>query len=375
MSFVRKSKSALASLAALCAACLLASAVAWAGDANAPGVNGIRLGLDTDNANVPNNLLPITGNAFADPRAVLSVGLPSIDDTEQLRIRAEAQVSRCNTGDFNGDCAGTSTYNYAPTIRYHLIYGSTANDTSGNAITPWNNVVCNEGKHHCPFTIRDVNFDVPLDSSMRYVNLVVAADNSAAGGGDRVVVEEADGPADHGRLSVFRLGQNRKSIGQPSAAGNVVDDTRDVNDLPISVVRGNVDYKVVYSRQLTNLNAGDFLDVRGDLHVTNGQAYNYDPLVGAYIILAKQPTDEQADPANGEPFVTTKNGQNCTDHTNNGCTLQKAGGVRIPDNANSTMYLNLIGYAQRDSAPNGANDHVLVVNDGEISRVKYTAAP
>lgn len=356
---------------------LLASAIAWAGDAAAPGVNGIRLGVDTDNANVPNNLLPITGNAFADPRSVLSVGLPDVDDTEQLRIRVEAQLSRCNgdspnDGDFDGDCKNTHIYNYDPTIRYHLIYGTTANDTSGSAITAWENYTCSEAKHHCPLTIRDVDFNVPQDSSMRYVNLVVAADHSGANNNDRVVVEEtANNSYDHGRLSVFRLGQNRKTIGEPNASGNVVDDTRDITNIPISVVRGEIDYKVVYSRELTNLSAGDFLDVRGNLHLTNASGYNYNPLVGAYIILTKQPQRTDANPANGEPAVTTKNGLNCTDD----CTLRKAGGVRIPDNANSTMYLNLIGYAQRDSAPDNATDHVVVVNDGEISRVKYTSAP
>jgi len=356
---------------ASCAIVLALTGIARATNANAPGVNGIRLGVET---NSPLSLIPIKANKTDQLNVAYSVRLPDVADTEQFRIRHEMQVSRCNAGDFDAgkDCNGTHEYNYAPDINYKIIYASSATATTGTTISDWDDVVCNEGKHHCPITIRDVTFGSPGSAAEKFVNVIVSpTGGSSASAGDRVVME--GGP--HGQLSVFRLGNNRKSISKPDQASNEVDDSTNVDQIPISVVRGDIVDRIVYSRQLTNLNAGDFLDVRATVHVKNGPGYTYDPLVGAYVVLSKTSGGKDPDGANGEPLVTTKNGQNCTDHTNAGCTLRKAGGVEVPTNANSTMYLNVVGYSQRDSAPDTDNTHVVVIDDGELSRVRYTPSP
>lgn len=359
----------------LITACVAAFALSgmpvFAGDANAPGVNGVRLGTDSDSGV---SLVSIKPNRDDDVEVAYSVKLPDVVNTEQFRIRHEMQVSRCNDGDFAAgkDCNGTSQYNYDPTINYKVIYADTSTSTSGVTIANWDSLTCTQGKHHCPVTLRDLTFSPNVDASAKRVNVLVSASAGNAGAGDKVVLE--DGP--HGDLTVFRLGANRKgSLSQPNDPANVVDDSTNVDQIPISVDRGGIVDRIVYSKQLNLLSAGEFIDARATVHVKNGPGYTYDPLVGVYILLSKTQGGKDPDGANGEPIVTAKNGQNCTDHTNDGCTFRKAGGVEVPANANSTMYLNVVAYSQRDSAPDTDNTHVITINDGELSRVRYTPAP
>lgn len=368
---MRTSTKFLSTTAAAALLCAIGTSLAFAGDANAPGVNGIRLGTDGDSSV---SLLPIKANRDDQVEVAYSVRLPTVADTEQLRIRHEMQVSRCNDGDFDPgkDCAGTSQYNYAPTVNYKIIYASSANATSGVTISDWENTLCTEGKHHCPITIRDVTFGPNSPASERWVNVLISASaGNNAGAGDKVVLE--DGP--HGDLTVFRLGTNRKSVSQPDAPSNVVDNVRDVDQIPISVDRGGIVERIVYSKKLNALAPGEFIDARATVHVKKGPGFTYNPLVGVYILLSKTQNNKTPDGANGEPIVTAKNGQNCTEDGPSGCTLRKAGGVEVPQNANSDMWLNVVAYSQRDSAPNNDNTHMVVVDDGELSRVRYTPAP
>src|SRR5207249_4466245 len=97
-----------------------------------------------------------------------------------------------------------SPYNYAPNVRVAVILADGPKDTTGKALSGWQETRCSEERHHCPNIVHDVTVDDMPNADGKYINLIAAADAGSANARsfDFVEVEHH-----HGQLDVIRVGK------------------------------------------------------------------------------------------------------------------------------------------------------------------------
>ncbi len=309
------------------------------------------------------------------PRVVYSVRLPELDPSEQLRVRGEVTLSRCNPKDIagqSGDSAITpcdsqdmqrDPYDYAPNISASFILASSPTDANGPRIGDWSEMTCSEGFHHCALALPEAALrDVPR-AQAKYVNLVVTSDANGKNARSYDVMEVEQG---HGALDVTRLGKGAdehaltRSSNALLASGNMsITQTADEGDTKI--------LRKLYQVRLDGLKGKDVVDVDAHMHVVLGNGFTCDPLVVADVIVTEDP-GATTPTRKHDKSLTTKNGHNCSDHSNDGCGYRESGAAQLDDDTPSTMFVTYVGSAARScAAPNGSDTWHLVGKDGAMT--------
>jgi hypothetical protein len=313
-------------------------------EAPAPGARGVSFGRDTAERA---RSVRIHKAAHQGPTVIYSVRVRDLRRTEQLRLRGEVTLSRCNHKDITGQSGDRKTtpcftkrlrnneYRYAPRFSAVFVLGTTPTDAKGSRLSGWfKPTLCTEERHHCAVALPEKALASPVDAADRYVNLVVAADHRRARSADVMEVELA-----HGGLSVTRMAPGASDHAVQASSRKLLA----TGALPISGAGNGKQRHLAFQVPISGLRDGDVVDVSAGMHVTLGN-YKPDPLVAGQIVLSTTSAGWQTNAL----AVTALNGSNCADH-GKGCTYGKSGAVRlgrVPD----TMYAS---YVVAAIAPNG----------------------
>lgn len=340
-------------------------------DAPAPAAGRVTFGRDGSERIFG---VQIRDKAHRKPKVVYSVRLADVRADEQLLLRGEVTLSRCNRKDIaglSGDAKQTpcdsaklkaDPYGYAPRFSAAFVLADSANDASGRRESPWFDRLCTEGQHHCALAVPQVRVDDLADAAEAYVNLVVTADarDANARSWDVMEVEQRKGA-----LAVTRLG---------AGAGGVAiaeDTTKLRTDGAMGIDRPKEDgdptqvHHELYQIKLTGLQGGDVIDADARFRAVLGNGFSCDPLITADILVTEQPGAKEPQRPHDER-ITIKNGANCADHSNDGCKYDESGAVRIKSGAPSTMYVTYQAVALRSCAAPGGGD-TWRVRDGSMS--------
>jgi hypothetical protein len=320
--------------------------------------------------------VPITDKRHAKPKVIYSVRLRKTTSDERLLLRGEVTLSRCGRKDIwglSGDAKITpcncvqlrnSPYTYNPRFHVAFVLAGAPNDADGKRVSSWFDRKCTEGRHHCAVAIPQVKLDSLPVAQERYVNLVVSADADGANARSFDVMEVEQ---HKGGLYVTRLGPGapkpvlHKRSEELLAGGTMgIDQTEDEGDM--TQVR-----RVLYRVKLTGLKKGDVVDADARMRaIISMHSAGCDPLITGELIVA---TGKGANKIGGDPEkrLTAKNGQNCTDHSSNGCKYTKSGAVRLGNGTPDTMYVKYIATAFRSCAtPNGGDKWRLDPKEGYL---------
>jgi hypothetical protein len=364
---------------------VLAAAVlnAWvAGDAASrqPGGGAVAVATTGQRSELIKTI-PVTRTPGAEPRVVMSLApgrLPSLNDGDRLRVSAEVQITADCTFR-RPRCAG-NPYRYSPFLRGRLILADGAQVTGGaGAVTlgpPDANLcrqVIGDREHHCMLVPRG-GIDIgggaalPCEPSTCHVNFVVDASDPRARGGDVVVVggQRPNGAVlqDKGRINAVRLrGEIDPLTTSLSARGRVHE-----------ALSLNLSKQVVYSQKLEGLRDHEQLEVEATM-ITNISHLPYAARVGARVILAKgeratgqgHVVKEIAD-LNGE--IAENNGFNCT-QAESPCLTRKVGVLRMKQDANGPLYVNLVAITGPKNTNARPGDRVRIRKSGGLDVIRY----
>lgn len=305
-------------------------------------------------------------------RVVYSVRVADLDASEELRVRGEVTLSRCNrkdTAGLSGDSKTTpcdskemraSPYGYTPRFSAAFVLASSPTDASGERIGGWSETTCPENEHHCALALPEAALRDPKNAQVKYVNLVVAADSrgSNARSWDVMEVEQH-----HGSLAVTRLAAGAEAHAGGAASNDVlekgdlgIDQTEDEGDM--SQAR-----QVVYQVRLDGLREGDVIDADLKMVARLRGGFSCDPLITGELIVTADKGSKDTKKARDASFGA-KNGRNCDEHGGGSCVYQKSGAVRLGKGTPSTMFVSYIATAARScAAPNG-HDKWYVDRDG-----------
>jgi hypothetical protein len=347
----------------------LEAAALTVGEAPAPKPQEVSFGRDAKEDALG---IRIRDGSHKQPKVVYSVRLPSPSSAEQLRLRGEVTLSRCNTKDIaglSGDSKITpcdskamkqSPYGYNPRFSAAFVLADGPGDPDGVRVSPWSDTTCTEGQHHCALALPEATVDDVPDAAEKFVNLVVTADANGhnARSWDVMEVEQH-----HGALYVTRVapGAELHAIQKASknllAAGKMgVDQTEDEGD------KTQVKH-LMYQVALHGLQPGDVIDVDARMRAILG-GYSCDPLITAEVLVTQNAgADEPSKPH--DERLTVRNGRNCSDHSSDGCKYVESGAVRLHNGTPSTMYVSYLAQAVRScAAPNGGDKWHADPSDG-----------
>ncbi|CAN5812349.1 hypothetical protein BH09MYX1_BH09MYX1_46960 [soil metagenome] len=317
----------------------------------------------------------IEDKAHQKPKVIYSVRVKDLGPKEELRLRGEVTLSRCNDKDvagLSGDakttpCASSdmrrNAYDYAPRFSATFVLASSANDASGMQLGGWHDTVCSEEEHHCALVLPALAAK-NLPTKDAYVNLVVSADADGHGAHSWDVMEVEQG---HGALAVTRMAPGAQSHAiteetkTPLVNGSMgIDQTPDEGD----DTKGR---HVLYRARVDGLEPGDVVDASAKLQAVLGGGFTCDPLITSEVFIS---ADKDAKEPSGasDAWLGAKNGHNCSDHSASGCTYEKSVAVRLGGQAAPTMYVIWVATAARScAAPNGGNTWHLAAKDGVLS--------
>lgn len=288
---------------------------------------------------------------------------------------------------------------YAPSVAGRLFLAESPAGTPGDrAIGPWRTRKCPKRTHHCPITIETTVPGVGAAKPL-YLNLVVVAfhpqarvDSSGGAELSKDIVEleadcagadasaggdyNPDSPGDAGKdpfddnafcdpvretqaehskagqLTVVRAGESYP------APTPLVQSAPLVDRLPVStIVKGVPQLQVVFSARIEGASPGDVIEARSELSVKNDPqngSYEFDHLVGSYVLLTSSPTERRWVEQTDNPFdrmITSIFGRNCFGaqgcSTATGNAILKTGAVAVPPGApaESEMYVNVVANA------------------------------
>jgi hypothetical protein len=317
----------------------------------------------TGNKSELTETVPISREAFTDERVAMSLGpeqLPRFDAGDRLQISAEVQVSTtCTTK--SSRCIGRR-YDFNPwvTARLVLAGGSEVSDSAIPLGEP-QEIKCSQRRpqrnHHCTITFR--NFEHVLGdpatlpcaaANQCYVNLIVGAWKRRAKP-NNVIVLGADRPdatvvGDKGRLNVVEASQEVSAPTTASADG--------VANLSLPLNEGKkVKRRVVHWIEIPNPRKGEVLAFDGSYTATIDKL-PYNTFVSSRVIVADGPlaTDSEGVAKSSVQFrgaATESNGFNCTQGASGfstPCTAVKAGAIRINQDVDGPLYLNLVAAAK-----------------------------
>jgi hypothetical protein len=329
--------------------------------------------------------LPITRRDGQEKRVAMSMKpqrLPTLRKRDRLKTTAEIQFTvNCYNNGF-ARCVGPA-YKYNPIIRAKLVLARHKNTKGGPGavrISPYKREVCRQRlpfrEHHCVITFTRAEHRVgdpshtPCPPDSCRVNLVVDAHNPKARDGDKLMVggQQPDGsiPQDRGRINAirFRPGDQPKV---PAAKTK-----RRVSK------RVDPDFRkhVVYSHKLTDLEAGEQLEVSAKMH-TDISHLPYNTRTSAHLVLAARRRATRSNrpvarvaTLGGE--IAELNGFNCTRNRPT-CTFRKVGVLQIERDADRALFVNLVtilGPKRSGAAP---AHRVNVTGRGHLRVVRYPA--
>lgn len=342
----------------------LASSVS---DAPTPGLTEVTYGREMSERRYG---VPITDTRRAKLRVIYAIRLGKVGPGEELLLRAEVTLSRCNRKDIlglSGDAKTTpctrsklrkSPYSYNPRFHAAFLLTDGADQTSGKRLSPWFDRKCTESEHHCALALPQVKAS-PGAAQGRYLNLVVAADADGANARSFDVMEVEQRK---GGLHVTRLG--------PTAPGPLLSkQTKDLRatgkmrvDQPAED-GGNPIRHELYRLKLASLQPGDVVDADARTRAIIYMTSDCDPLITGELILTE---DQDARETKGEHDgrLTAKNGQNAAEHGSQGTVYRKSGAIQIKKGSPSTMYLKYVAMAARSCANPGRDQWKLDPGSG-----------
>lgn len=308
-------------------------------------------------------------------RVVYSVRLADLDASEELRVRGEVTLSRCNrkdTAGLSGDSKTTpcdskemrqSPYGYTPRFSASFILAGSPTDSSGERIGGWSETSCPENEHHCALALPEAALRDPKNAKVKYVNLVVAADSggSNARSWDVMEVEQH-----HGSLAVTRLAAGAEA----HAGGASSTDVLEKGDLGIDQTEDEGDKtqvrQLLYQVKVDNLREGDVIDADLKMRARLRGGFSCDPLItGELIVTADKGSKETK---KGDASFGAKNGRNCDEHGGGSCVYEKSGAVRLGKGTPSTMFVSYVATAARScAAPNGHDKWYVDRDGGKLS--------
>jgi hypothetical protein len=325
--------------------------------------------------------IPVTKSPGAEPRVVMSLGpgqLPSLIAGDRLRVSGEVQITADCTFQ-RPRCAGRP-YRYSPVLRGRLVLAGGIQVTGGAgavSLSGTDTNVCRQKtgdrEHHCMLVPRG-GIDIgggealPCDPGSCAVNFVVDASDPRASSGDVVVVggqrPNGDVLHDKGRVNAVRLrGDTDPLTSTLSGSGRVHE------ALPL-----NLSKQVVYSQKLEGLRDQEQLEVEATM-ITDISHLPYATRVGARLILAngKRAAGQghavkQIADLNGE--IAENNGFNCT-QAESPCLTRKVGVLKMKQDANVPLYVNLVAITGPKNTNARPGDHVKVGTGGGLRVTRF----
>ena len=309
--------------------------------------------------------LAIRQNKHSHPKAIYSVAVPGLSTSEQIRLHAEVTISRCNKKDIaglSGDKATTpctspkmksKPYGYNPRISAAVVLTDGPKDTTGMRVSPWFDMTCTEGRHHCALAIPEVRVDDLPTAQGKFLNLVVTADAAGANAQSWHVMEVEQ---HKGGLHVTRLGPGWNKASAKQTTKLLVDKTMPL-DQPAEDGDPTQVKRIVYQLKLTGLQPGDVVGADARMRAVLDYGGSCDPLISGTLILTEDPKARQPHQPD-DKVVAVKNGKNCTDHSSGGCKYIKSGAVRLGKATPSTMYLSYIAMGLRTCIQPGDKWHI-----------------
>ncbi len=132
-----------------------------------------------------------------------------------------------------------------------------------------------------------------------------------------------------------------------------------VTSLPITTGQP-YSFRVVFSQAVTDLRAGDILQILSEFEATNDEGYNC--MIGCYVILATSAA------ATSGTEITEASGYNITPAMHHGM-MTKVGTLIVPDSL-AEGYVNVVAYAASTAA--GTGDVLTVEQDyGRLSVLAF----
>jgi hypothetical protein len=287
--------------------------------------------------------VPIAKKSGGKPRVAMSLSPAKVGNVgagDAIWAGAEIELS-VTCLEAMPQCVG-SRYRYSPHIKARLVLASSANGTGKNTtpITKAAHMRCSQEQpnrnHHCVMTVdgsRQLKAD-SLSCGRCWVNLVIDAYHHSARGGNVIVVGSDD---DHG------IEQDKGMInsvvfdpGPVPDVRRVVESRSTTGHVPIGGRGGNGPRKVIFSRRVDELRAGEVLVVKAKAIQKIGHLPHH-VLMQSQLILSQQRTSTKhagipGQSASHEGVITAQNGFNCTQgHSghSNPCVIRKVGVVKM----------------------------------------------
>ena len=347
--------------ALLCAAALALPAGAQQGANQTFNVTTSGLGAEKIKA------VPIARNSGGKTRVAMSLGpgeIGSVGRNDAVWAGAEVEVS-VTCLERIPQCVGSS-YHYSPHVKAKLVLAPSA-DARGQTTVPISRAVrirCSQElphrNHHCVLTVqgtRQLKAGDNLPCSRCYVNLVLDAYHQSAHKGDMIVVGSDDDGGVEQDKGMINAGVFEP--GPPPKLPRIASERSATGRVGVSGVGGNGPKKVIYSRRLADLKAGEQLIVTAKAVQKIGHL-PYNVLMQSQLVLSEKPgsVSHQGIPnkiASMKGAITAQNGFNCTQGKSgfrNPCAIRKVGIVKIFNDARTEpergqgpsvpLYVNLV---------------------------------
>jgi hypothetical protein len=338
--------------------------------------------------------IPIARKSGGKTRVVMSLP-PSevgpIGRNDAVWAGAEVEVS-VTCMERLPQCVG-SIYHYSPHIKAKLVLAPTADARGESNTVPISRAFhlrCSQElphrNHHCVLTVqgtRQIKDGENVPCSPCFVNLVLDAYHSSAHKGDVIVIgsDDDDGISqDKGMVNVAVF-----DPGPPPKVPRVASERSATGRAPVAGAGGNGEKKVIYSRRLAELKAGEQLIVTAKAVQKIGHL-PYNVLMQSQLVLSEKPNSvsHRGIPnkiASLKGAITAQNGFNCTQGKSghrNPCAIRKVGIVRLSYDSRAEpvrgqgpsvpLYVNLV--VQNKEAPAG---HSSRHRSGDVVRVARKA--
>ena len=275
--------------------------------------------------------VPITRQAGAEPRIVLSIGpgkLRGIERGGRIEVSSEVQLT-VDCDKRSSRCAGRP-YGYDPRLAVTLRVGSRRAAGSGRVIAR-RTLTCRQKlphrQHHCPVVFDKavaVGDDFPCRPGDCFVNVIVSASNRRAGSNDRIIIG-ANKPSG-------RIVQNKSRLNAVVLAREARGRRLANHRLRRKSMRLRPQRKVLLSQKVEGLERGDVIAASAGIR-SDVRHLGYNALVGAELIIARGPKANTPSrvirrSVSQEGHISPVNGTNCTP-VNSPCLTRKVGVATI----------------------------------------------
>lgn len=317
--------------------------------------------------------IPIARKGRGKQRVVMSLGPKRIG-----RMRSSARVEGMAELEISTTCLERMPkcvgriYHFTPYIQARLVLARGPKAVRGNHVTPvtrWRSMRCSQQQphrnHHCVFVIPPTDRAIddasrlPCDDGACHLNMVMSAHHPSARQGHKLVIGVDDNHGitqSKGHLSaaVYRPGSAR------ARGTRVVRQSPRLRRLSIGPPRnGAADKRVIFSRRIDNLRAGERLVVDARA-VGSIKPLRYATLVQSQLVLSRKPSStKRAGPpkriGSFQAQFGMQNGFNCTRGSSahsHPCVIRKVGTMRIIRDARARplkdegqripLYINLV---------------------------------